>query len=271
MNKENTIGFIAGRGEYPFILCQEAKKQGISQLEVVCFHDHINEDLLNLADSIKVVYIGQIKKMATWLKKRGITQVVMSGQLKPKTLFRGMRPDWDMIKLLRSLKEKNAHTIFGAFCNYLASYQIEVLPANTFMQDYIIKQGVLGKISLKKDGEQDMKFAFQIAKNISDLNIGQTCVVKNGSILAVEGFEGTNKAILRGGELGYNKDITVAKVAKKNHDMRFDIPCIGIETINCMIQAGVRTLVIEAEKTLFLQKAKIIRLCNQNNICIVGY
>ena len=268
-NEKDKVGFIAGRGDYPLFLCKEAKKSGVKELVVVGFHEHISHALINTADYFHVLYVGQMKKMITFFKKHKVNQVVMGGQINPSKLYKGLRPDWAALRILASVKEKNAHTIFGAVCDYFAKNGITILPASTFIEDYLVKEGVLGDVKLTKSRESDAKYAFQLAKETSRLDIGQTCVVKGGTVLAIEGFEGTDKCIARGGELGFG-EVTVAKVSKKNHDMRFDIPCVGLQTIDSLIKAKAKTLVVEAEKTLFFEKDKVFALCKKHNICLVG-
>src|SRR4029453_11578318 len=195
--------------------------------------------LAPLVDEIAWLKVGQLSKMISEFKQHGVLQCVMLGQIAPKNLF-DIRPDLRAMGLLLRLKEKNARTIFGAIADELKKDGIELIEATPWLQPLMPGKGF--RIGPKPGAEQlaDVEFGFQIAKEISRLEIGQTVVVKNGTVLAVEGFEGTDKCLARGGELAGKQGGAVAvKVARLNHDMRFDIPCIGPQTLETCAAAGI--------------------------------
>ncbi len=263
------IGLIAGRGFYPQLFCEEAKKAGVKNIHVVGFHEDTSLDLKNYCDTFDLVYVGQLRKTIQIFNKHGVKKIAMCGQVKPGRLFKGMRPDLKTILLLWRTKERNAHSLFGAICEEFAKAGIEVISAVTFLDDYLAKEGVMGKIGMNGSRKSDWEFGKKIAKDCSRLNIGQTVVVKRGTILAVEGFEGTDECIKRGGKLAQG-GVTVVKVAKENHDMRFDVPCIGMRTVESLIEAKAITLAVETGKTLFIEKEKVLSACDKAKICVVG-
>ena len=246
------VGLIAGRGLYPQLFCEEARKAGVQDIHVVGFHEDTSPDLENYCDTFDLVYVGQLKKTIKTFKKNGVTKIAMCGQVKPGRLFKGMRPDLKTLCLLWKLKERNAHTMFGAICDAFKDAGIEVISSVTFLDDYLAPEGVMGKVKINKLRKKDWEYERKLAKDCSRLDIGQTVVVKRGTVLAVEGFEGTDKCILRGGELGRG-GVTVVKVAKEDHDMRFDVPCIGMRTVESLIEAKAIALAVEQGKTLFIE------------------
>jgi UDP-2,3-diacylglucosamine hydrolase len=263
------VGLIAGRGFYPQLFCEAARKAGVKNIHVVGFHEDTDPGLASYCDTLEMVYVGQLSKTIKAFKNHGVTKIVMCGQVKPGRLFKGMRPDLKILLLLWRTKERNAHTLFGAVCDEFAKAGIEVLPAITFLEEYMAPLGVIGKVKINRARRSDCEYGKKLAKDCSRLDIGQTVVIKRGTVLAIEGLEGTDRCILRGGDLGRG-GITVVKVAKDNHDMRFDVPCIGIRTVESLIQAKALTLAVEAGKTLFIEKEKVLKALNDANICVIG-
>ena len=191
----------------------------------------------------------------------------MVGQIAPKNLF-DLRPDLRTLMLLAKLKERNAETLFGGIGDELAKEGITLLPATTFLEDHLPGPGHVCGPPFTKRQLADAAFGFRMAKATSALDIGQTVVVRHGTVLAVEAFEGTNACIRRGGELGRGKDVLLVKVSKPRQDFRFDVPVIGQHTLETCAAAGVSGIAIEAAKTLMLEKPAIIRLCELHKISI---
>jgi hypothetical protein len=206
--------------------------------------------------------------MISTFTSRGVKHCVMAGQLAPKNLF-DLRPDLRAMGILLRLKEKNAHTLFGAVADELKKEGVELVDATPWLAP-LMPQGdfALGP-KLSAEQKTDVEFGFHIAKEISRLEIGQLVVVKNGTVLAVEGFEGTDKCLARGGELAGPKGGAVAvKVAKLNHDMRFDIPCIGAKTFETCAAAKIAVLALEAGKSLLLERDTCEKLAKENKIAV---
>ncbi|PYJ61246.1 MAG: DUF1009 domain-containing protein, partial [Verrucomicrobia bacterium] len=186
----------------------------------------------------------------------------------PKNLF-DLRPDWKALMLLGKLKLRNAESIFAAVAEELASVDVDVLPATTFLEDSLAPLGLIAGRKLSRHEQDDVDLGWKIAKEIARLDIGQAIIVKNGTVVAVEALEGTNDAIRRGGALAREGAIIV-KVAKPEQDMRFDVPVIGVETIRICAEARVRVIAVEAGKTLLLERDAITDLANRSQISIVA-
>jgi UDP-2,3-diacylglucosamine hydrolase len=268
MAAAHTIGIIAGNGVYPetFIAAARVKSPG-TRLVVVAFEGETQPELAEKADAILWVRVGQLSKLIKFFRKEGAKEAVMMGQISPKNLF-DLRPDLRILMMLARVKERNAETLFGAIGEELAKDGITLLPATTFLEDHLPGPGPVCGPVFKKRQLTDADFGFRIAKQTSALDIGQTVLVRHGTVLAVEAFEGTNACILRGGELGRGKEVMLVKVSKPNQDMRFDVPVVGPQTIETCVKAGVGGIAIEAGKTLILEKEKVAQLCAQHGIGI---
>ena len=263
------IGIVAGRGIYPLLSAAAAKRHGVNHLTIAAVRGDADPSLINLADQLEWIYPGQLEKAIKFFKKQNVQNVIFAGQIKPSRLFRGLRPDFRAFKLLVKLKVRNAESIFSAVAEEFLRDNITVLPAITFLDDSLVESGIIGKVKPNKRQLEDIEFGKAIASEVSRLNIGQTLVVKKGTVLAVEAFEGTDKAIRRGGELGQN-GVTVIKVAKHNQDMRFDVPCIGLRTVKSLVAAKAGVIALQAKKTLFLERDMFIDAANQAKIAVVG-
>jgi DUF1009 family protein len=266
-----TLGIIAGNGQFPFLLAQQAKKSGVSRIVAAAFDGETDPDLAKNVDEIEWVKLGQLQKLIEIFKSRGVTQAVMAGQITPANLFKNLRLDLRMMTVAARLKERNAATIFGAIADEMAKDGIELTDPRPFLGDFVPKIGTLTRQKPTKEQLADIEFGKKIAKAVSDLHIGQTVVVKNGTVLAVEGFEGTDDCIKRGGKLaGENGGAVVVKVSKPNHDFRFDMPCIGARTIESCAAGKIAVLAIESGATLLLERDKILKLAAENGIVIVA-
>jgi UDP-2,3-diacylglucosamine hydrolase len=264
----DTLGIIAGNGVYPRLLAEAARRSGVKRIVAAAFTDETDDRLAAMVDEIHWMRVGQLAKLIAAFRSAGVTNAIMAGQIAPKNLF-DLRPDWKTLLLLARLKRRNAESIFAAIGDELAAAGITLLPATTFLEDYLAPKGLIAGRKLTRREEDDVAFGFEIAREVSRLDIGQTVIVKNGTVLAVEGFEGTNEAINRGGALG-GKNAIMIKVAKPNQDMRFDVPVIGVATVDVATEAHLRVIAIEAGRTLLLEKAALIEAADQSNISIVA-
>ena len=268
LNTPQTLAIIAGNGSYPQAMARAARAAGVARLAVAAFQNETDPALAPLADELEWLRVGQLGKLLGFLKKSGATHAVMSGQIHPRNLF-DLRPDIKALVLLAKLKRRNAESIFGAIADEMKAIGVELLPATTFMEEHLAPAGLIAGPRLRPREEDDLRYGFHIAKESARLDIGQTVVVKNGTVLAVEAFEGTNAALKRGGELG-RKDAIVVKVSKPGQDFRFDVPVIGPLTLEAAHEARIRVLGIEAGKTLLLEKEKLTALAEQHRISIFG-
>jgi len=268
--EKKKIGMIAGKGIYPEIFARAARKSEPSvELFAVGFHGETFEHLKDEVDVLEWFRVGQLGKIISFFTKNDVKQCVMIGQVSPSNLF-DLIPDIRLVKLLARLKEKNAESLFTGIADELAKDGVEVMDSTTYLDDLLATEGHICGPKLKKKFEDDVKYGFRIAKETSRLDIGQSVVVKNGTVLAVEAFEGTNACVKRGGEQGKGKGCVLAKVAKPDHDFRFDVPCLGEHTIRNCHEAGIQVIACEVGKTLFLGMDDVVRLCNKYKITIVG-
>jgi DUF1009 family protein len=269
MGKQSALGIIAGNGVYPFLVAKAARQRGVTAIHIAAFENETQPGLANHADSIEWMRVGQLGRLLKFFGRAGVDQAMMAGQIAPKNLF-DLRPDIRVLMILGTIKRRNAESLFGALGEELAKVGILLLPATTFLEDAVAAEGLIGGPKPKKRFLEDVAYGFEIAKEISKLDIGQTVVVRNGTVLAVEAFEGTNEAIRRGAALG-KRGAVVVKVSKPNQDLRFDVPVIGCETLKVASAAGVSIIAVEAGKTLLLEKEAVIALAAAKQTTIYGY
>ena len=263
------LGIIAGSRSLPLEVAREARRTGVKRIVAVAAEGETDPALAELVDDIVWLKVGQLSKMISAFTDRGVKQCVMAGQIAPKNLF-DLRPDLRTIGVLMRLKEKNAHTLFGAVAEELAKDGVELVEATPWLQPLMPGQGFFLGPKLTSEQQADVNFGLRIAREVSRLEIGQIVVVKRGTVLAVEGFEGTDKCLARGGELAGKEGGAVSvKVAKVNHDMRFDIPCIGPKTIEVCASAGVAVLAFEPGRALLLEQQACEGLARKNKISVL--
>lgn len=264
-----SLGLIAGNRSLPLEFARLARAAGVKRLVAAAFENETEPELAGLVDEIVWLRVGQLGKMIAVFTDRNVRQCVMVGQIAPKNLF-DLRPDLRAMTLLFKLKEKNAHTIFGAIAGELQKDGVELIDATPWLAPLMPAKDFRLGPKLSGSQEADVAYGLRIAKEVSRLEIGQTVVVKNGTVLAVEGFEGTDKCLARGGELaGKDGGAVAVKVAKEKHDLRFDIPCLGARTLETCAAAGVSVLAIESGKTLLLEREACGKLAAQNKISLV--
>jgi DUF1009 family protein len=259
----DTLGIIAGNGVYPRLLADAARRSGVKKIVAAAFTDETDDRLAAKADEIHWMRVGQLGKLISCFRAGGVANAIMAGQIAPKNLF-DLRPDWKTLLLLARLKRRNAESIFAAIGDELARAGITLLPATSFLEDCLAPAGLIAGRKLSHREEEDIAFGFEIAREVSRLDI-----VKNGTVLAVEGFEGTNETIKRGGALG-GKNAIMVKVAKPDQDMRFDVPVIGVATVDVAAEAHLRVIAIEAGRTLLLEKEALMESAARSNISIVA-
>ncbi|MEP7148973.1 MAG: UDP-2,3-diacylglucosamine diphosphatase LpxI [Acidobacteriota bacterium] len=261
-------GLIAGNGQFPFRVVEGARKQGAS-LSVVAIREETDKRIDDVADDVMWVGIGQLGKMISYFKTRGVTKAIMAGQVKHVQIFSGSLPDARMLKMLWNLPKRNTDALIGGVANELASEGIELLDSTFFLQDDLAPQGVLTKREPTDIEIGNIEYGLHIADEIARLDLGQTIVVRAKACVAIEAMEGTDATIQRAGELAKGK-LTVVKVAKPDQDMRFDVPVVGVPTIETMNAAGATCLSVTAGKTLIFDRDEMIALANKNDICLVG-
>lgn len=268
MQAPQILGIIAGNGAYPRLVTNSARKAGVKKIVAIAFDSETDSALAQYVDEIEWLRVGQLSRLLNFFRERQVHHAIMAGQIAPKNLF-DLRLDWKALLLLAKMKQRNAETIFTGIADELAKADVDLLPATTFLEDYLAPSGLIAGPKLSRRENRDVDFGWKIAKEIAQLNIGQTIIVRNGTVLAVEGFDGTNETIRRGGKLA-GKGAVMIKVAKHDQDMRFDVPVIGSETIKIANEAQVRVIAIEADRTLFLEKEKVVAAANDASISILA-
>lgn len=261
-------GLIAGNGNFPFLVVEGAKKQGTS-LAVVAIREETDPRIEQVAEKVIWVGIGQLGKMISFFKKEGVEKAVMAGQVKHVQIFSGALPDVRMLKMLWKLPRRNTDALIGGVAGEMAKEGIELIDSTYFIQDQLAQEGVLTKRKPSDVEQGNIVYGLHIAGEIARLDLGQTIVVRAKACVAIEAMEGTDATIRRAGELANGK-LTIVKVAKPDQDMRFDVPVVGVPTIQTMIEAGATCLSLTAGKTLMFDKEEMVKLADKNKICIVA-
>jgi len=262
------LGIIAGNGVYPRLLADSARKADVKRIVAAAFTGETDPALAQHVDLIQWMRVGQLSRLLKFLREQQVHHAIMAGQIAPKNLF-DLHPDWKALLVLAKLKQRNAESIFAAIAGELAKIDVDLLPATTFLEDSLASAGLIAGPKLSRREEEDVDLGWKMAKESARLDIGQSVLVKNGTVLAVEAFEGTNDAIKRGGTLA-RKGAVMVKVAKSNQDMRFDVPVIGVETLRVASEARLRVIAIESGKTLLLERDAVIDLASRSKISIVA-
>lgn len=261
-------GLIAGNGSFPFLVVEGAHKHGVS-LSVVAINEETDPKINDVADDVTWIGIGQLGKMIAFFKKHNVEKAIMAGQVKHVQLFSGAMPDLRMVKMLWNLPRRNTDALIGGVASELAKDGIELIDSTYFIQDQLAPLGVLTKRKPTDSENENIEYGRHITAETARLDLGQTVVVRAKACVAIEAMEGTDATIKRAGELANGK-LTVVKVAKPDQDMRFDVPVVGVPTIETMIAAGATCLSVTAAKTLIFDREEMISLADKNKICVVG-
>lgn len=273
-------GLIAGNGKFPFMVVEGARRAGVS-LSVAAIREETDPQIEKEVDRLTWIGIGQLGKLIRFFKGEGVEKAIMAGQVKHVQIFSRAIPDARMLKMLLTLKRRNTDSLIGAIASELASEGIDLIDSTFFLQDYLPTEGTLTRRKPSASERADIDYGLEVAREITRLDLGQTIVVRGKACVAIEAMEGTDATIRRAGELmrGENAEhgiklgegrLTVLKLAKPNQDMRFDVPVIGIPTIERMVEAGAACLCISAGKTLMVDRDKLIEFANQQKISIVA-
>ena len=269
-NQMKTLGLIAGMGELPKLVAEEAREKGY-RVFAISLEPLADKDLSAHVDNVKRISVGKLGEIIGTLKKNHIKEAVMAGKVPKSLLYKSkVIPDLRAVKLLFSLKDKSDDSILLAIAKELEKDGIKLLNTTDFSSSLMTPEGILTDERLSENEWKDIAFGWKIAKEIGRLDIGQTVIVKDQAVMAVEAIEGTDEAILRGGKLA-GEGAVVVKVAKPKQDMRFDVPVVGMNTLKSMIEVNARVLAIEGGKSILLQRKKIIKEADEAGISVVGY
>ena len=262
------LGLIAGNGQFPFLVLEGAKRAGVS-VAVAAIREETDPTIDQFADNVTWVGVGQLGKMLRFFKNEGVEKAIMAGQVKHVQIFSSSIPDLRMVKMLLRLPRKNTDALIGAVADELASEGIELIDSTHFLTDYLPQAGPLTKRAPDDRERGDIEYGLEVAHEIARLDLGQTIVVRARACVAIEAMEGTDAVIRRAGELARGR-LTVVKIAKPDQDMRFDVPVVGLSTIQTMIAAGATCLCLTAGKTLMFEREEMCALANKNKITIVA-
>jgi DUF1009 family protein len=262
------FGLIAGNGKFPFLVVEGARRAGVP-LVVAAIREETDPEMDQRAERVRWVGIGQLGRMIRFFKEEGVEKAIMAGQVKHVQIFSRAVPDARMLKVLLKLPRRNTDSLIGAIAAELESEGIELVDSTCFLQDSLPHSGTLTRREPSKQERQDIAYGLEIAREIARLDLGQTIVVRGQACVAIEAMEGTDETIRRAGKLARGR-LTVVKVAKPDQDMRFDVPVIGVPTIEAMIQAGATCLCITAGKTLMFDRDQMIQLAERHKISIVA-
>ena len=264
------IGLIAGKGRYPVLTAECIRAAGVP-LRLISFASETEPSLIEAVPAKEHIQIkvGQLGKLLKSLKKLDCGYALMAGQITPKRLFRGLHPDLKALAILNSLKVKNAETIFGAIAREIEAMGVTMLDARSFLDSHLAHAGLMtsGKLKVKTE---DVEHGIRIAKGIADLDVGQGVVVRHGTVLAVEAFEGTDPMLRRAGTFK-TEDLIFVKTVKRAQDYRFDVPVFGERTLDVMHEAGIRTAALESGRVLVLDKFAVIEKAQSLKISLWGY
>jgi len=263
------IGLIAGNRKFPLLFCEAARKKGFSVVAIAIKGD-TSVNIKKLADKVYWLNLAEFNRVFGIFDSEGVKNIVMAGQISPWRLFsREVKESKDIQQILLSIKNKKADSIFGAISAKLEEAGLTLLDSSTFMENLMVRKGVLTSCNPDEGALGDITFGFDLAKSVAALDIGQTVAVKAKAIVAVEALEGTDNLIKRAGKI-VRGGITIVKVAKPKQDMRFDIPVIGLRTIQNLARAGAKCIAVEADKTLFIDRDPSVKLAQKKGISIVG-
>jgi UDP-2,3-diacylglucosamine hydrolase len=277
------LGLIAGNGRFPFLLLDAARAEGLSVVVAAIKEETETEiDQRAAADPNITVHwlsLGELSRLIETFQKEGVQKAVMAGQVKHKQIFSSIRPDWRLAKLLMNLRTRNTDMLLGAVAKVLGDEGIELISSTSFLEPLLAREGALTSRSPDEDELKNIEYGLAVAGAVAGFDIGQTVVVAAQACVAVEAMEGTDATIERAGRLmdslggdasTLERRPTVVKVAKPNQDMRFDVPVIGLATIETMIGAGASCLSVEAGRTLLFDRESVLERANQAGIAIVA-
>jgi DUF1009 family protein len=263
-------GLIAGNGRFPLLVLESARDQGV-EMAVAAIKEETAPEIEQLAETVEWIGVGQLGHLIRFFQRQQITHAIMAGQVKHRQIFRlNALPDLKMVRLLASLALKNTDSLIGAVAAELERNGITLVDSTTFLGPLIATQGPLTRRAPSRDEQSDIEYGLEMAAEIARLDIGQTIAVKDRAVVAVEAMEGTDAVILRAGEITAGRPFVVVKVAKPNQDMRFDVPVIGLATIEALKTAGASALSITAGRTIMFDRDEVIDKANEYRMAIMG-
>jgi len=265
----STLGLIAGNGRFPFLVLQAAQALG-HEVVVIAIKEETFPEIDQQARTVHWLSLGQLGKLIKTLKEAGVTRAIMAGQVQHKQIFSSIVPDLQMMKLLAGMARRNTDTLIGAVVDFLAAEGITLLNSTQFLAPIMASPGCMTSRLPNEEEESDIAYGLNAAREIARLDIGQTVVVKDRAIIAVEAMEGTDAAIRRAAAICQRSGMCVVKVSKPRQDMRFDVPVIGVRTIETMIECKATAISVDAGKTLMIDKQELLQMADAAEVAIIG-
>jgi hypothetical protein len=269
MAASEKYGLIAGNGRFPFLVLESAREQQIDVV-VAAIKEETFAEIESLGFPVHWMGLGQLGKLIRVFKEAGVNKAIMAGQVRHARIFGPSLPDVKMIRMLAGLKQKNTDSLISGVAKALADEGITLVDSTTLIRQHVAAEGKLTRRGLDSREQADVDFGRPIAHKIALMDIGQTIVVRDRAVVAVEAMEGTDAVIHRAGELVRRKNLTVIKVSKPKQDMRFDVPVVGVPTIREMVEAGATALVLDADRTLIIDRTELVRLADENDVAVAG-
>ncbi|MBZ5660198.1 MAG: UDP-2,3-diacylglucosamine diphosphatase LpxI [Acidobacteriia bacterium] len=263
-------GLIAGNGQFPFLVLEAARSQGID-LAVIAIREEASPDLEKIATRLHWVSLGELSRTLELLHQEGVTRAVMAGQVKHNKIFSSIRPDWKLAKLLLSLPMKNTDSLIGAVARVLESEGIQLVDSTTFLKPLIPAPGVLTKRAPDAREAADIAYGREIARQIAGLDLGQTVVIRDLACVAVEAMEGTDETMERAARIAGGASLVLVKVSKPKQDMRFDVPVVGLKTVEIMRRCHVSALGMDAGRTLLFDRERVIGAADAAGVAIEAF
>ncbi len=263
-------GLIAGNGRFPFLVLEGARCQGI-EMAVIALKEEASPELEKIAKRLHWVSLGELSKAIELMQSEGVKRAVMAGQVKHNKIFSSIRPDWKLAKLLFALPRKNTDSLIGAVAKVLEEEGIQLVDSTMFLKPLLPEAGVLTRRVPSAQEAVDIEYGLGIALHIATRDIGQTVVVSDSACVAVEAMEGTDETIARAARFANGRPLVVVKVSKPRQDMRFDVPVVGLPTVESMKLAGATALAIDANRTLLFDREKLIAMADAAGIAIQAF
>jgi len=263
-------GLIAGNGRFPFLVLEAARSQGVD-MAVIALREEASAELEQATKRLHWVSLGELGKAIDLLHQEGVTRAVMAGQVKHNKLFSSIRPDWRLAKLLLALPRKNTDALIGAVARVLRDEGIELMDSTAFLKPLVPGPGVLTKRAPNGREAADMAYGYGVARRLAELDIGQTVVISDRACVAVEAMEGTDETIARAGRIAGGRPLTVVKVSKPGQDMRFDVPVVGLPTVEQMKRSCATALAVDAHHTLLFDRARLIEAADASGIAVEAF
>lgn len=263
-------GLIAGNGRFPFLVLEGARDRGV-EMVVAAIKEETAPEIERQAAQLEWMSVGQLGRLIRYFKREEVTHVIMAGQVKHHQIFRlNALPDLRMVRVLARLSTKNTGNLIGAVADELAREGMTLIDSTVFLEPLLAPEGVLTRRSPTKEERADIDYGLEISREMGRLDLGQTIAVKDRAVVAIEAMEGTDAVIVRAGEVTRGRPFVVVKAAKPGHDMRFDVPVVGLSTIELMSRAGGAAIHVTAKRTLLFDKDELIALADKSGISIVG-